>query len=314
MRISRATINNGIKVALALALVGYLFYFLEPSAIIDAARDIKPVYVLLAVLLLPVNMVLEYFVWRPFAAQKIPDLEIRKGMGSILAGYSLGLFTPGRLGEFAGRAMFFKSRKVEIGASLAAVRLVELFMICLIGIPVFVWFSSSPFATGLSTTVANAVIAYGAFLLTLVTVTIMAPKRAMAIWGRWFFKGWREKLNVLDFYHRKSALLSVMVLASIRFLVFASQLVLCMYALIPDLTITRAYAGAVLLYFAKIIIPPVTFMDLGIREGAAAFFFGQFGYNPAAAFDAALLLFAINILLPAIIGLPLVSKLNIIED
>ena len=58
-------------------------------------------------------------------------------------------------------------------------------------------------------------------------------------------------------------------------------------------------------------VPTVTLLDLGIREGAAVYFLGQLGYAEAAAFNAAFLLFCINLLVPAVVGLPFVFRLKL---
>jgi len=58
-----------------------------------------------------------------------------------------------------------------------------------------------------------------------------------------------------------------------------------------------------LVMFAKTIIPPVSFAELGIREGASVFFLTYFGESQAAAFNASFFLFMINVLLPSLVGL-----------
>ena len=60
--------------------------------------------------------------------------------------------------------------------------------------------------------------------------------------------------------------------------------------------------------FAKTIIPPVSFGELGIREGASVYFLKQVGVSAAAGFNAAIFLFIINVLLPALTGLIFLLK------
>jgi hypothetical protein len=70
-----------------------------------------------------------------------------------------------------------------------------------------------------------------------------------------------------------------------------------------------AYLGVALVFFAKSAVPSVTLGDLGVRESAAVFFLGFYGVAEAAAFNASLGLFAVNILLPALAGLALLPRL-----
>ena len=61
--------------------------------------------------------------------------------------------------------------------------------------------------------------------------------------------------------------------------------------------------------FVKTLLP-VTFGDLGIREGIAVFFYGFFAVSEAAVFNASLLIFVLNFLLPALLGTFYLFKLR----
>ena len=62
--------------------------------------------------------------------------------------------------------------------------------------------------------------------------------------------------------------------------------------------------------FAKTIIPPVSFGELGIREGASVFFITQMGEVASVGFNASIFLFMINLVIPAIIGVGMFLKKN----
>ena len=61
-------------------------------------------------------------------------------------------------------------------------------------------------------------------------------------------------------------------------------------------------------------MPSFTLADLGIREGFAVYFMGLYGIAEAAAFNGALALFGLNILLPALAGLPLALRLRVAAE
>jgi len=69
----------------------------------------------------------------------------------------------------------------------------------------------------------------------------------------------------------------------------------------------EASKAAASMFLAKTILP-ISFSDLGIREGAAVYFFGKIDVSAAAALNASLLLFLFNIAVPAIAGLPILLK------
>ncbi|MDX1439275.1 MAG: hypothetical protein R3284_05170, partial [Rubricoccaceae bacterium] len=97
----------------------------------------------------------------------------------------------------------------------------------------------------------------------------------------------------------------------LRYLIFSTQFVVLVHAFAPDAGWLITYTGVVLVFFAKSAIPSITLGDLGIRESAAVFFLGSLGIFEAAAFDASLAIFGINILLPALSGLLLLPRLRL---
>jgi len=68
--------------------------------------------------------------------------------------------------------------------------------------------------------------------------------------------------------------------------------------------------ASVMVYFTKTLIPAITLGEIGIREGAAIYFFGLFGCSEAVAFNSSMLLFIFNLLLPSLIGLYLLLRLK----
>ena len=88
-------------------------------------------------------------------------------------------------------------------------------------------------------------------------------------------------------------------------------MVFLLKAFAPGAGVVVAFWGVILTFYAKALIPPLTLMDLGIREGAAVFFLGMLGLPQAAALNAALLLMTINLLLPASFGIPFVFRLKL---
>ena len=55
-------------------------------------------------------------------------------------------------------------------------------------------------------------------------------------------------------------------------------------------------------YFAMSLVP-ITPAGIGVREGSRVYFFALIGYNQAAVFCASFIIFALNIMLPAVIGI-----------
>ena len=69
-----------------------------------------------------------------------------------------------------------------------------------------------------------------------------------------------------------------------------------------------ALIAALLVFFSKSFFPPISLGDIGVREAMAVFFFGFFGVAEQAAFNAAMFLFVINLLLPSLFSLKYLAK------
>jgi uncharacterized membrane protein YbhN (UPF0104 family) len=100
----------------------------------------------------------------------------------------------------------------------------------------------------------------------------------------------------------------IMLLLSVLFyFTFLIQFFLLLSAFGP-VNLFSALAGISTIMLIKTIVPPVTLGELGIREGTAVLVLSPIGVLAAAALSASLLLFVVNLLIPALIGLPLLLR------
>jgi uncharacterized membrane protein YbhN (UPF0104 family) len=58
---------------------------------------------------------------------------------------------------------------------------------------------------------------------------------------------------------------------------------------------------------------PISIADIGIREAGSVYFFALLGISSAAAFNASMVLFLINILLPSVVGLLFLPKASLVH-
>ena len=67
------------------------------------------------------------------------------------------------------------------------------------------------------------------------------------------------------------------------------------------ISFAHAFIGTSAMMFVKSLLP-ISLGDLGIREAGSIYFFSLYGISQAAALNASLLLFLINIFIPSILG------------
>ena len=299
-----------IKATLSLAALAFLAYYVDPAAMARAAAGADPRLIVAAVILLPINVALEGLVWHLLISRLSRATKLRDHIGALFAGYALGFFTPARAGEFAGRAFYIRhDDRWEIAILVGAQRLFDMGVVHSVGClaTVFYIMAVDPQPVLLWRVLAAAGGVSGAALVAAsaspATIhRILARERA--------FSFLRSRI---DFLERLSSLdgLGMLGLSFLRYGVYSTQFLLLLMAIVPNADVSLALLGIALVFFVKLLLPPVTLMDVGIREGAAVFFLGSLGFPEAAALNASLLLFTINLLVPAAAGLPLVMRLRL---
>src|SRR5690606_3777038 len=98
----------------------------------------------------------------------------------------------------------------------------------------------------------------------------------------------------------------LLLLAVVRFCVFVAQYVILLHAFGSGVSWASGLILGGIVFFGKLLVPPVTLTDVGIREGVSIYVGGFFGVAGAVAFNAAFTLFLINLVLPALLGVPFV--------
>ncbi|PSQ82043.1 MAG: hypothetical protein BRD40_03100, partial [Bacteroidetes bacterium QS_1_65_9] len=104
----RDDVQLAVKAVLALGAMGYLVYLVEPSEIAEAVTGAHYGALAAAAALLLANLLLEASVWRRILTVVVPRARWRTVGGALLCGFALGLFTPARSGDLAGRALYFE--------------------------------------------------------------------------------------------------------------------------------------------------------------------------------------------------------------
>ena len=299
-----------LKLVLTCVALAALVYVVEWASILDAAREARPLWALAALALVPLNVSLEAFRWHRLVRKLAPDVKFKTSMAAVLSGYPLGLLTPGRIGDYVGRALYLRDISPGASATLTFAERIATLACCLVfGLVALPYFLLTH--TNVDSVAWMTVLVLGILFTGFLLVLLLHPKLARALLETVLpFRRIRHVFAVLNRFSVRDAT-ELFGLSAVRYLIFSTQFVLMVHAFQGDVSWLTAYTGVVLVFFAKSAIPSITLGDLGIRESAAVFFLGAFGVAEAAAFNASLGIFAANILLPAFVGLPLLPRLRL---
>lgn len=297
---------------MAIAVLAYLLYVVDPEQIVASARAANGWYVLAFLALFPLNFLLETLQWRIMARAVLPGMSLRAAAASLLCGHSAGIVTPARVGDLVARAWYFPNRFVwQLGSAAFVHRLYDMAVIIGVGlVSTFFFFYRDIIPVP---DVWSGFWVVGLALALILVTGLLWPPLAYRVLHRILPKRFGRRLQFLQELSLPVAVSSFM-LALSRFCVFITQFVLLIFAFSAAGDFLVAFLGATLVFLLKIFVPPLTFLDLGIREGLSVYIFGLLGYPEAAAFNAAFLLFSINLLLPAGIGTPFLLRMQTRRD
>ncbi|MFC1526652.1 lysylphosphatidylglycerol synthase transmembrane domain-containing protein [Candidatus Latescibacterota bacterium] len=274
----------------SLAILAAVTIYLDPEAIWAAwgrasARGLAP-----GIALGVAGLAVQWIKWHRLVSCVTPSANARTSLLSLLAGFSLGLASPGRLGEL-GRGLFMGQDRTPATAAAVADRLTSCAVTLLAGM-------------------AAVAVLYGSLALRLGAWALGVVGVLVAAWswrGRWYPRvadsaaGRHLSAGAIALGRVPlSRWLETMAWSTVFNLLFFCQFYVFVAAWGP---VPARVVLSIPAIFAVKAVLPIGIMDLGVREGAAVFLFTMLGHDPAVGFDAALLMFGTNLLVPGVIGL-----------
>jgi len=299
------------KAALAAVAVAALVRVAHPASVLDAFRSADPRWLGAALALLPLNVGLEAVRWGRLVRHVAPGVRMRDAVVAVVGAYPLGLLTPGRVGDYVGRAAFLPAVPAGALAALTFGERMATFWCCLVGGLAALALSPAPLPgpAGAWTAVA----AWAAGGAAVIGAAFVSPRRtARALAAVVPVRAVRRAVGAFGLVPRGESA-ALVALSAVRYVVFSAQFVLLVRAFAPGAPWGPVAAGVAVVFLLKSAVPQVTLGDLGVREGAAVFALAGAGVGPAEALNASLAVFAVNLVLPALAGVPLLARLRLPE-
>ena len=278
----------------------------------------SPAYVhflVILILLMPVNWGLEVLKWQNFIQGRVPIgfWQLFKG---VLAGVSIALFTPNRVGEFGGRVLMVGAKYswVAIAASVVGSFCQMLILIsagligvCYLGGHQLNW---DPDVFGL------LIFFIGMILLLMLYAYFNIGKilkLGKFLPGQKWLKAIAPKLRMLGEYNNKT-LLAGLLLGGLRFSVYSFQYFFALRFYGVQIPLADALAGITSIFLFQTIVPLPPLIGLVARGELALLIWNYFEANEISILGATFTLFVINLCIPAFVGLIYIVKINIFKS
>lgn len=260
-------------------------------------------FLLLAVCLMPVNWALETLKWRQFMSV-FRALDFRTAFRGVLAGISVSLFTPNRVGEYAGRMLVLEPQ--------AALSTVAATMLGSYAQWMVLWMGG---ATGLFVLagrqdMGTPAMRYALWLIALAfglaaSTLLRNPRKALRVLLTLPRSRIRQKLlsALLPLRHFSAEMaMRVLGLAALRYGVYGLQYYFLLRYMDIKIPAGEAFAGIAALFLVQTGIPLPPFAAFLARGELALWLWGGYTMKPALILGAAYGLFTLNLLLPALLG------------
>jgi hypothetical protein len=303
----RRAVEFSIKLVILLLLFATLYWQIAKRD--DIAQVINKIalsfgqnfnLILLVFALMFVNWGIEALKWKLLINRAEP-LSFAKSYLAVFSGATLTLFTPNRIGEYGGRFIFLKNplRSETIQATILG-SIAQILVTILAGLTGFFWWLSG----SQEYSILSQVLFYSILVAAIAILTFLYFRLDLiaALLGRvtWLAKYQSKWLTLIDFSIKE--LLTVLVLAAVRYGVYAVQFLLLLYAFDVDVIIWHGLALIATFFLFQSSVPTIAIIDLGVRGNLALLVFAGYTSQLEQVVVSSFSLWLINLVLPALIG------------
>ena len=258
---------------------------------------------ILAVLLVFANWAIETAKWR-FLILKIENISFARAFKAVISGVTVSVFTPNRIGEYAGRVIYIKTAD-RIEATLITVisSLGQLVITLLVGALALLFFVKDYYSETVNDWTFYIGLQLYAVLFFLMILAFVNTSVLTIILSRIRFLRLRFKKYIQVFaYYRQRDLSLVLFLSFTRFLVFSIQYFLLLNYFGVEISLGEAVVLIPVYLITLTAIPTITLAELGVREVVSITVFSVISGNEIGMVATVFAIWLINLAVPAILG------------
>lgn len=295
-----------IKIIIASGLLYYILNWVNYDEIVLAFNSANIYLILVVICLGLLNLYLQFLKWKLTAKIILDNYDNKKVIYSLFQGFSAAVFTPARIGEYFGRALVFRNKSF-LNVTLATLldKFFPLLMVSFFGSLSSILFIHFFYEVSVYITISLFIILF--ILFYSITLLIFDP----SFWNNLLFSKLQSSKRFSKYFDKflflktlnKNYSTKMLILSFLFYTCYIIQYAVLVAAFSNHSSFLNYLWAGNLIMFSKTIIPPISFGELGIREGASVYFIQQFGELASVGFNASIILFLINVLIPSLFGL-----------
>lgn len=267
-------------------------------------------YTVSLLLLMIANWSVEAIKWKRLI-EPLEKINFNQSLKGVLAGVTISIFTPNRIGEFAGRVFFLKqSDKIQATILSLIGSIAQLIVTLVAGILAFYILEKKYYDFFQIETFVSVNLLFLIFLLLIalsaMVIYFVLKKQPQSE----KFKKYFDTLKL----HSKKSLNTVLNLSILRYIIFSIQYYLALKIFGINGGVVIVFSLIALTFFVTSAIPTFALTEIAVRTGVAIYFFGTISDAHASILAASLFLWMINLAIPSIAGSFFVHKLNFFKE
>jgi hypothetical protein len=254
---------------------------------------------------MPINWFMEVLKWK-LCIKELTQISYLQAIKGVFSGVALGFITPHAVGDYFAKIWTFKhrDRKKALGPILVsrASQMLPTLIFGLLSVGIFI--KTFQLNLNYAYTYSTALIFIGGMLILFVLLYL-------------FLKFGKRNFNIsyyidLILKMKIKTFLSLFCLSFLRYTIFSVQFLVLLSIFEINLPLWDQFLGVAFMFLAKSVLPTFNFFnDLGVREFSAVLYFEALNISSGPIVLAGLILWLINIAIPALLGLFFVQQFKI---
>lgn len=270
----------------------------------------KYIELTLVLFLMGVNWLVEAVKWR-YLLQSTEKFSIITALQSVLTGVAVSVVTPNRIGEYMGRILYLKNVHKLQGITVTIIGSFAQFIVTgFLGLVGLLYYLSQV----AHTTWLYVLLALSIILCVSLTYLYFHLDLLLKITNRIsFLKKVSVYIQVVKRFNQ-SQLLKILLYSICRYSVYTIQFVLLLKIFLVNIPMLPMILTIWVIFWAMAIVPTITLAELGIRGKTAVYFLSAFSTNDFGIISSSLMLWLINLIIPALAGCLFVFRMRLFDD
>lgn len=300
-----------LKAGIFILSVWYIFQKLTNSNFTlnleEAKTKIDSPFFFIALLLVLINWGIEAGKWK-YLISKLEYISFSTAFKSILSGVTISIFTPNRVGEFAGRVFYLKNAD-KIKATIVSLigSMLQLSVTILAGAAacIFYYFRHEDESDLLNFMAVSNLLFLGIIItvVLLVIVFVYAIRNVLS-----------ERIKHVFVLYTSKEILNAFTFSLLRYFVFSFQYYLILRMFGINAGLIDSFLLIAITFFITSVIPTFALTEITVRGASSVYFFSTVSNDSTAIIAASIVVWIINLAIPALIGGAFIWNLKFFED